>query len=151
MALDKQEGATMRNQLEIVVLLEMAAAGEWDPWWNRLTGVRVRQPPDRESRREQARVSRQRIEYQARLIVDEMDDAVWRNYGAASSPAFVIDLKGLIAARQVWIEPKKIRQVLERLLAESDGRGAAINDIIGTWSSEAVRGSPRGRSGRSAA
>lgn len=94
------------------------AEGEWDPWWNRLTGVRVRQPPDQDSRREQARVSHERIQYRARMIVDTMDDVVWRRYGAASSPAFVIDREGNIAARQVWIEPKEIRQVLERLLAE---------------------------------
>ena len=92
--------------------------GEWDTMWNRLTGVRVRQPEDEESRQEQARVSHDRINYQARMIVDTMDDAVWRSYGSASSPAFVIDQAGRIAARQVWIEPKKIRQVLERLLAE---------------------------------
>ena len=89
---------------------------EWDTWWNKLTGVRVRQPPDAESRLEQARVSHEKIQYQARMIVDEMDDAVWRSYGAASSPAFVIDLEGRVAARQVWIEPKEIRRVLERLL-----------------------------------
>ncbi len=53
------------------------------------------------------------------MIVDEMDDAVWRSYGAASSPAFVIDHEGRIAARQVWIEPRKIKQVLERLLSGS--------------------------------
>ncbi len=94
------------------------ADGEWDPWWNRLSGVRVRQPADQEGRREQAQVSHERIDYRARMIVDTMDDAVWRSYGAASSPAFVIDRQGRIAARQVWIEPKKIRRVLERLLAE---------------------------------
>ncbi len=94
--------------------------GEWDVWWNRLTGVRVRQPSDLESRRAQAEDSNQRLGYQARIIVDEMDDAVWRSYGAASSPAFVIDTDGRVAARQVWVEPKEIRRVLRRLLGESN-------------------------------
>ncbi len=95
--------------------------GEWDPWWNRLTGVRVRQPPDEESRRRQAESSHERLKLEPMMVVDEMDDAVWRSFGAASSPAFVIDREGRIAARQVWVEPKEIRQVLDRLLAEPNG------------------------------
>ena len=50
------------------------------------------------------------------MLIDEMNNAVWQAYGAASSPAFVIDTKGKIAARQVWINPKELRQVLSRLL-----------------------------------
>lgn len=90
---------------------------EWDTWWNRLTGVRVRQPADEESRREQASFSRERLKLGgATMVVDEMDDPVWRAYGGASSPAFVIDREGRVVARQVWLEPEKIRQALVRLL-----------------------------------
>ena len=95
------------------------AEGEWDTWWNRLTGVRVQQPPDHEHRRDQAIASSERLKIEPLYLVDDMDDAVWRSYGAASSPAFVIDLDGRVAARQVWVEPKEIKRVLDRLLAES--------------------------------
>ncbi len=94
------------------------AEGEWDPWWNRLTGVRVRQPPDGKSRRRQAGASHERLKLEPSMVVDEMDNAVWQSFGAASSPAFVIDRKGRIAVRQVWVEPMEIRQVLRQLLAE---------------------------------
>lgn len=89
---------------------------EWDTLWNRLTGVRVRQPEDEEGRLERARSSHEKLGLEPLMVVDGMDNAVWQSYGAASSPAFVIDLEGNVAARQVWVEPKKIRQVLNRLL-----------------------------------
>lgn len=93
------------------------ADGEWDLWWNRLTGVRVPRAPDEASRRRQASRSRAKLGLAPLMLVDGIDDAVWARYGAASSPAFVIDREGRIAARQVWLEPKKLRRVLDRLLA----------------------------------
>ncbi|MEE8524891.1 MAG: deiodinase-like protein, partial [Thermoanaerobaculia bacterium] len=65
------------------------ADGEWDPWWNRLTGVRVQQTEDEESRRRQAAFSHQRLDLEPPMVVDDLDNAVWQAYGAASSPAFV--------------------------------------------------------------
>ena len=92
--------------------------GEWDTWWNRLTGVRVTQPESATERQELARYSHQELELIPPMVVDSMDNDTWQTYGAASSPAFVIDRQGHVAARQVWIDPKEIRQVLDRLLAD---------------------------------
>jgi peroxiredoxin len=94
---------------------------EWDTWWNRLAGVRVQQPGDLEERRELARFSTEQMEVDARVLVDGLDNAVWKAYGAASSPAFVIDQEGRVAARYVWIEPKRIKEAILSLL-EEDGR-----------------------------
>lgn len=94
------------------------AEGEWDTWWNRLTGVRVRQAGDRDERRRQAEHSYRKLGLEQLLIVDEMSNQVWETYGAAASPAFVIDRQGKIAARQVWIDPEKLRQTLLDLLGE---------------------------------
>lgn len=96
------------------------AEKEWDPLWNRLTGVRMGQPEDEEGRVERAKLSHGRLKLKAPMVVDSLDNAVWQRYGAASSPAFIIDREGRIAAQQVWIEPKKIRQVLLRLLTEAE-------------------------------
>ena len=52
------------------------------------------------------------------MVADYMDNRTWRQYGAASSPAFVIDRKGQIALKQVWINPKKIQQTLDKLLSD---------------------------------
>ena len=92
------------------------AEEEWDTWWNRLTGVRVDQPADEASRQAQASFSHEKLRLDPLMVVDDMDNTTWKAYGAASSPAFVIDTEGQVVSRQVWIEPKQIRQVLDRLL-----------------------------------
>ena len=53
------------------------------------------------------------------VAVTGMDDTVWKAYGAASSPGFVIDRHGRIVLRQVWIDPEEIDRTLEQLLKQS--------------------------------
>ena len=90
--------------------------GEWLTWWNRLTDVRIRQPRTPAERADVARMSRKTLSLKYPVAVDVMDNRVWRDYGAASSPAFVIDRQGKIALRQVWLDPEGIDAVLDRLL-----------------------------------
>lgn len=96
------------------------AEGEWDIWMNRVLGVRVREPATEEERTELARASHEKLKLPEPMVVDRMDDSTWKAYGSASSPAFVIDRDGKVALRQVWVIPKKIREVLDELLA-ADG------------------------------
>lgn len=96
------------------------AEGEWDPLWNRLTGVRVREPATLAERRELAAHSRRKLELSQIMLTDALDDAVWRAYGAASSPAFVLDPAGRVVLRQVWLEPQAIGRELRRLLAAGE-------------------------------
>lgn len=96
------------------------AEGEWDPLWNRLTGVRVREPATLDERRDLAARSREKLELSQTVLTDAMDDAVWRRYGAASSPAFVLDRAGHVVLRQVWLEPQAIGRELRRLLAAGE-------------------------------
>ncbi|MEM7480842.1 MAG: deiodinase-like protein [Acidobacteriota bacterium] len=98
------------------------AEGEWNPWINRLTGIRLAQPESLDERISLAKESRQRLglnrpEVELPFAVDRLDDAVWREWGAASASAFVIDRNGRIASRQVWIDPQEIRRALDGLLA----------------------------------
>ena len=93
------------------------AEQEWDILWNKMTGVRIRQGADQEARQQQASFSHEKLKLKPLMVVDDIDDSVWRAYGSASSPAFVIDRQGRVAARQVWLEPRQIRQTLDRLLA----------------------------------
>ncbi len=92
--------------------------GEWDPMINKITGVRVREPQTQAERDAIARISHDKLELEQLMVVDSMANEVWRNYGAASSPAFVIDQHGTVVLRQVWIHPPSIRAFLEQLLAE---------------------------------
>lgn len=93
------------------------ADGEWVSSINRLTGVLLAQPADFDERLERARFSRERLGLAQGILVDGMDDAVWSAYGAASSPAFVVDRDGTVVLSQVWIVPRQIRAALDRLLA----------------------------------
>ncbi len=90
--------------------------GEWDPWLNRLVGVRVREPQSLEERLRQAAASHEKLELGREMWVDSMDDAAWSAYGGAASPAFVLDRSGRVALRQVWVGPREIRATLDRLL-----------------------------------
>ena len=89
---------------------------EWLTSWNRFTGVKVEQPETERQREDNAVRSRARLEIDWPVLVDSMDNSVWQSYGAASSPAFVIDQEGRIVARQVWIRPGELRRVLDGLL-----------------------------------
>ncbi|MEM9552895.1 MAG: deiodinase-like protein [Acidobacteriota bacterium] len=97
------------------------AEDEWDPWINRMVGVRVEQPPTYAARRERAATSKHALGIPITYLVDAMDDGVWQAYGAASSPAFVLDRNGTVVESQVWIDPDAIRAALDRLLANDCG------------------------------
>ena len=92
---------------------------EWNPWINKVAGVRVEQTETLEDRLERARESRARLDLELPMAVDAPDNSAWQAYGAAASPAFILDAQGTVAAAQVWIDPKEIRLVLDRLLATS--------------------------------
>ena len=55
-------------------------------------------------------------------VVDRMDDAIWKAYGAASAPAFVIGAGGRVVARQVWSDPGAFDEVLEDLVSPGGSR-----------------------------
>lgn len=113
------------------------AEGEWLTWWNRLTDVRIPQSRSAQERFAVARMSRDTLALKYPVAVDVMDNRVWRNYGAASSPAFVIDRKGRIALRQVWLDPEGIDAVLERLL--DGGQAGLRSSAAGTGRETSTR------------
>jgi len=94
--------------------------GEWDLAINRLAGVRLGDPSTYDERRKRARESRDVLKIEAEVLVDGMDDRVWRLYGAAPSPAYVIDRGGRVVLTQAWVDPGEIRETLEGLLAPSE-------------------------------
>ena len=95
---------------------------EWDLWVNRLAGVRARDASHAAERMGQARRAARRLGLPMPMAVDGLDDAVWRAYGAASAPAFVVDARGRVAARQVWSDPAALYPVLDALLGEASAR-----------------------------
>ncbi len=101
---------------------------EWRTWINRVSGIKIDQPDRYGARHRQAEISKAALGLTQRMLVDTMDNAVWQAYGAASSPAFVIDTEGKIAAQQVWIDPEGIRQVLDELLSEPDSSNTSLKE-----------------------
>jgi hypothetical protein len=104
------------------------AEGEWDPVINRVTGVRIREPRTQEERDALARFSYDKLEFTQTMVVDTLANGVWESYGAASSPAFVLDRDGFVLLRQVWIHPPSIREFLEHHLAEEARKDALAAD-----------------------
>jgi hypothetical protein len=90
---------------------------EWDPWINRITGVRVADTTATEDRRRRAQVVRDRIGLVSLVVVDPEGDPGWRALGRAPSAAFVIDREGRVVARQAWVDPAALRRVLDGMLA----------------------------------
>ena len=92
---------------------------EWLTWINRLTNVMIPQPTTLKARQALATQSREHFDIHQAMLVDTMENDVWRQYGSAPSSAFVIDQNGLIVLRQVWINPDEIRMTLQKLLTNS--------------------------------
>ena len=111
-------------QFVIVYTLEAHPVGtkspysdeEWVTWINRLTNVLIPQPTTEEARQTLAGQSREDLDVHQLILVDTMENAVWRQYGSAPSPAFVIDQNGVVVLRQVWIDPDEIRRRLQMTL-----------------------------------
>ncbi len=53
----------------------------------------------------------------ARVVVDEMDDAVWKQYGSLPNMVYVIDRDGTVAYHATWTMPEKLDVVLAGLCA----------------------------------
>jgi len=89
---------------------------EWLSFPNWITNTRVPQPQTLAERIQQAQWSSTTLDREDLILVDQMSNQAWQTYGAAPSPAFVIDLEGVIILRQPWVEPRGIREALDRLL-----------------------------------
>lgn len=92
------------------------ADGEWDPWINRLTRVRVREPQTQSERLERARWAQSVMAAKDRFVVDDQANNGWRTLGQAPSSAFLFDRTGTLVLRQVWVEPEELATALDRLL-----------------------------------
>ncbi len=53
----------------------------------------------------------------AKMLVDDMDDAVHKMYGSLPNMAYVIDKEGRIAAKWSWIDPPSVINSVNSLRA----------------------------------
>ena len=88
----------------------------WNPLINKVVGINVAKHLSLEQRRNQAVVAYDLVNLESLFVVDDMDNSVWQQYGAAPSAAYVIDLDGRVYLRQPWVNPSEIRDKVIELL-----------------------------------
>lgn len=91
---------------------------EWLTFPNWITNTRVTQPGTMSGRLARAAWSSRELKREDHILVDEIANRTWSNYGAAPSAAFVIDRDGCVVLSQPWVEPQGIRTALDRLLSD---------------------------------
>lgn len=90
----------------------------WNPVINKVAGVNVPEHTSLEERRAQAALAYELMELDSRFLIDDMENSVWQQYGAAPSAAYVLDLEGTVRLRQPWVDPSEIRKTLDEILSE---------------------------------
>ncbi|MFK8015388.1 MAG: deiodinase-like protein [Gammaproteobacteria bacterium] len=92
---------------------------EWDPWINRLTGVRNPQAVTWVERQDSARAAQQAMQSNALFVVDNLDNNVWQRYGGAPSAAFLIDTERRVVLSQPWVDPEPLADAIDALLKDA--------------------------------
>ncbi len=89
---------------------------EWVSSFNYVTNTIVGEHQDIEERESMAEYSTQKLSVAYPVVVDNMNNEIWKAYGRAPSAAFVIDASGKVALRQPWVNPREIADTLDRLI-----------------------------------
>jgi len=93
---------------------------EYRTWWNILTGADFAQAASFEERFQQANATVDSFDIPYSVVVDTMDNRVWKSYGRVPSAAFVINRQGKVVLKQPWVVPKGIAAKLDELLGMPD-------------------------------
>lgn len=87
---------------------------EWVTTKNEREGILFRQPVTGKERAERARACIQREKMTVTMVVDSMENMVWKAYGKAPNCAYVIGKDGKIIESQPWMDAVKLMQVLQK-------------------------------------
>lgn len=89
---------------------------EWITPKNEEERLLLPQPADLAARLAQARACITREKLTVPVVVDTMDNAVWKAYGSAPNCGYVISTDGKIVEAQPWMNAERLRQSLNHLL-----------------------------------
>ncbi len=92
---------------------------EWVTYPNEVGGILYRQPVLEEQRGAVARDAYKALRIRTPLLLDDMDNSIWKAYGKAVNPAFLIGKDGTIKLKQGWFKPYELEKAL---LEELGGR-----------------------------
>ena len=93
--------------------------GEWVTPMNQKEGILHRQPTALDERLKLARDLNQRFGKFAPMLVDDMDNTAWTKLGAGPNMALLIRADGLVEAKHGWLDAKKMKGSIEKLLQQS--------------------------------
>lgn len=100
------------------------------------------QPEDIETRQRYAQACVEADGAKIPVIVDEMDGSLHEHLGGFPNSVYVLDGRGRVAYRAMWLDHREVRRVLERL-READERFANnVYSGMPLWSEELVRKLP---------
>ncbi len=89
---------------------------EWLTERNVRDRILVKQPTTLIKRIEQANAYQQHMQIQATMVVDSMDNAAWKHIGPAPNSAILVNRKGRVVMRQVWLAPPAIETMIRWVL-----------------------------------
>ncbi len=128
------ESGTTANFL-VVYTLEAHPADVVSPYSNRVwvhdknvdEGILVDQPTIYDERWALALQAEALLGITRLLVVDNMDNAVWEQYGKRPNSAFIIATDGKVVTKQFWCNPQ---QLLRQLRGEAPGGGRPGDDQL---------------------
>jgi hypothetical protein len=90
---------------------------EWTTPDNERQGLMIRQPKTMEERLTHVKKAVEVTKLSAPLVVDTMDNNVWKAYGSAPNCGYLIGKDGKVIAAEPWIDPEQLRQAISATLS----------------------------------
>lgn len=123
---DLREDLGNRASVMVVYTREAHPADGWEVERNKDDGINLRQTRDDAEREAAAERAKEALKLSTPIVIDSVDDATAKAYGAFPNGAVVIDRDGTIAYRQQWFEPMTLRRHIDK----------AITGVAGTQPSD---------------
>jgi len=89
---------------------------EWVTQQNERMGLLIPQPKTMDEREQRARTCVQERKLTVSVVVDKMDNAVWKAYGGAPNSACLVGRDGKVIEEEGWFEPAKMRAAIKRAM-----------------------------------
>ena len=92
---------------------------------NRRDGILRQQPKTLEDRLDLALEFKRYLRIDAAIYVDPLDNRAWKAFGAAPNIAFLVDERGIVAARQGWFDGPALQKAIDAALEQAENIVAA--------------------------
>ena len=93
-----------------------ASDGTWVSSRNVREGIEIPQHTSMEDRVKCAKLAKEKLELSLPVLLDDFENSAAKAYSGHPNRGYVIDAEGKISARQVWIDVRKTKRALDKLL-----------------------------------